>query len=162
MRHVSRATVLVLLSAASTSAFVTTGTHMPVAWCLFIQSALDNRTERAGGLRVTPPYERSAKCNGLRAGAPSLRQVCPTARGVRALRAQFQLPNFNFGGGGGGESSQQAGNAAMKQQLLDMCAAARQGIDGEWLWPAWPSKCGAQHNLIRNRVRLGFGPVGGV
>ena len=95
--------------------------------CL-IQSALDNRTEHAGGLR---------------AGAPSLRQACPTARGVRALRAQFQLPNFNFGGGGGGESSQQAGNAAMKQQLLDMCAAARQGIDGEWLWPAWPSKCGA-------------------
>ena len=93
-----------------------------------IQSALDNRTEHAGGLR---------------AGAPSLRQACPTARGVRALRAQFQLPNFNFGGGGGGESSQQAGNAAMKQQLLDMCAAARQGIDGEWLWPAWPSKCGA-------------------
>ena len=100
--------------------------------CL-IQSALDNRTERAGGAKA-----------GLRAGAPSLRQACPTARGVRALRAQFQLPNFNFGGGGGGgESSQQAGNTAMKQQLLDMCAAARQGIDGEWLWPAWPSKCGA-------------------
>merc|ERR1719409_2272478 len=91
VRQVGRTTVLVLLYAASTSAFVTTG---------------------------------------LPAGAPSLRQACPTARGVRALRAQFQLPNFNFGGGGGGgESSQQAGNAAMKQQLLDMCAAARQGID---------------------------------
>jgi len=52
--------------------------------------------------------------------------------GLPALRAQFQLPNFNFGGGSEGEASKAGGggNVALKQKLLEICGDSRQGIEG--------------------------------
>jgi len=54
-------------------------------------------------------------------------------RGVRALRAQFEMPKFNlpkfsFGDAGGAPAGDI--NGELKQRLLDICSAARQGIDG--------------------------------
>jgi hypothetical protein len=72
-----------------------------------------------------------ASAGGALPSQRGLRHTSP-AVGLPALRAQFQLPNFNFGGGSEGEASKAGGggNVALKQKLLEICGDSRQGIEG--------------------------------
>jgi hypothetical protein len=50
---------------------------------------------------------------------------------MQALQAQFELPKFNLPNFGDGNTQKMvSNNVELKMKLLEICSAARQGIDG--------------------------------